>query len=144
MRWNSRWSVAASTSSGSGVPFTVAWRGSAIIASPCEPSVIASTAFGETPSSSAMNQRRRAESRTPAIPKTRSRGRPLASAARNVISSSGFDTTITIVSGEPGTTFAMTSRMIAAFLPSRSIRLIPGCRGNPAVITTRSEPAVSA
>jgi hypothetical protein len=106
--------------------------------------VIASTDDGDTPSSSAMNARRRAESRTPAIPKTRSRGKPDASAARNVISSRGFVTTIRIASGEPGATFATTSRTIAAFFARRSIRLIPGCRGNPAVITTTSDPAVSA
>ena len=108
------------------MPFTVACRGSATIASPCEPSVIASTALGETPSSSAMKDRSRAESSTPAIPITRSRGNPDASAARKVISSSGLDTTTRIAPGEPGTTLPTTSRMIAAFFPRRSIRLIPG------------------
>jgi hypothetical protein len=144
VRWNRRSSVGWSTSSGSGRPLTVACRGRATIESPCEPSVIASTSTGETPSSSAMKKRRRAESRTPAIPRTRSLGNPLRSAARKVISSSGFDTTIRMALGELGTTFATTSVMIAAFLPSRSIRLMPGWRGNPAVITTMSEPAVSA
>ena len=91
-----------------------------------------------------MKKRRRAESRTPAIPRTRSRGNPLRSAARKVISSSGFETTIRMAVGEPGTTLDTTSVMIAAFFPNRSIRLMPGCRGNPAVITTMSEPAVSA
>ena len=91
-----------------------------------------------------MKYRRRAESSTPAIPMTRSFGKPEASAARKVISSSGFDTTMMIASGEPGTTWEITEFMIAAFLPSRSIRLMPGWRGNPAVITTRSLPAVSA
>jgi hypothetical protein len=75
---------------------------------------------------------------------TRSLGKPETSAARNVISSSGFVTTIMIASGERGMKRSTTSRTIPAFLPSRSIRLIPGCRGNPAVITTTSEPAVSA
>ena len=112
--------------------------------SPCEPSVIASTTSGDTPSSSAMMARSRAESSTPAIPMTRSFGKPDTSAARYVISSSGFVTRIKIASGEPGTTFSTTSRTIPAFLPSRSIRLMPGWRGNPAVITTTSEPAVSA
>ena len=91
-----------------------------------------------------MKYRSRAESSTPAIPTTRSFGNPDRSAARKVISSSGFETTIRIAFGEPGVTFAITSDMIAAFLPSRSIRLMPGWRGNPAVITTTSLPAVSA
>ena len=122
----------------------MACRGSATIESPCEPKVIAWTSVGETSSSSAMKNRRRAESRTPAIPTTRSFGKPLFSAARKVISSKGFDTTIRIAVGEPGTTLAITSVMMVAFFPSRSMRLMPGCRGNPAVITTMSEPAVSA
>ena len=73
-----------------------------------------------------MNERSLAESNTPAIPITRCRGNPDASAARKVISSSGFETTMRMASGEPGTTCATTSRMIAAFFPRRSIRLIPG------------------
>ena len=52
------------------------------MASPCEPSVIASTTNGETPSSSAMKKRSRAESSTPAMPITRSFGKPQGSAAR--------------------------------------------------------------
>ena len=87
---------------------------------------MASTTLGETPSSSAMNDRSRAESSTPAIPITRSRGKPETSAARKVISSRGLDTTTRMAPGEPGTTFSTTSRMIAAFFPKRSIRLIPG------------------
>ncbi len=80
----------------------------------------------------------------PAIPITRSLGNPVTSAARYVISSSGLLTTTTIASGECSFTLLATSRMIPAFLPRRSIRLIPGWRGSPAVITTTSEPAVSA
>ncbi len=91
-----------------------------------------------------MNARSRAESSTPAIPITRSFGKPDTSDARNVISSSGFVTTMMIASGEPGTILSTTSRTIPAFLPSRSIRLMPGCLGNPAVMTITSEPAVSA
>ena len=113
------------------------------MASPCEPRVMASTTNGETPSSSAMNKRRREESSTPAMPMTRWRGNPLISAAREVISSSGFVTTMMMAPGEAGAICSTTLRMMAAFLPSRSIRLMPGCRGNPAVITTTSEPAVS-
>ena len=44
--------------------------------------VMASTTSGETPSSSAMKKRSRAESSTPAMPITRSFGNPLTSAAR--------------------------------------------------------------
>ena len=40
-----------------------------------------------------------------------------------------------MASGEPGTTLSTTLVMMAAFFASRSIRLIPGWRGNPAVIT---------
>ena len=52
------------------------------MASPWEPSVIASTTVGETLSSSAMKYRRRDESSTPAIPITRSLGNPETSDAR--------------------------------------------------------------
>ena len=76
VRWNRRSSVCSSTSSGNGLPLTVACRGRATIASPWEPSVIASTPVVDTPSSSAMKYRRRAESRTPAMPTTRSRREP--------------------------------------------------------------------
>jgi hypothetical protein len=105
---------------------------------------MASIADGDTPSSSAMKYRSRAESSTPAIPTTRRLGNPATSDARNVISSSGLVTTTITASGDPGTTFSTTSRTTAAFLPRRSMRLMPGCRGNPAVMTTTSDPAVSA
>ena len=91
-----------------------------------------------------MKYRRRAESSTPAIPITRSLGKPDTSDARNVISSNGLVTTMRIASGECFSTFSMTSRTIPAFFASRSIRLIPGWRGSPAVTTTTSDPAVSA
>ena len=79
------------------------------------------------------------------MPKTRSFGKPDDSAARYVISSSGFDTTIDDRVGRAGRDLRdHVEFMIAAFLPSRSMRLMPGWRGNPAVITTMSLPAVSA
>jgi hypothetical protein len=53
-------------------------------------------------------------------------------------------TTIRIASGECWAALPTTDRMIPAFFSSRSIRLMPGCLGRPAVITTMSEPAVSA
>ena len=79
----------------------------------------------------------------PAWPITRSWGNPLTWAARAVISSSGFDTTMRIDSGEPSTSCRVTSPTILALTSSRSIRLIPGLRGRPAVITHTSEPAVA-
>ena len=78
------------------------------------------------------------------MPITRSFGKPLTSDARNVISSRGFVTTMRIAEGECADTFPTASRMMPAFFSSRSIRLIPGCLGNPAVTTTTSDPAVSA
>ena len=114
------------------------------MASPCEPSVIASTRDGDTDSSSAMKYRSRDESSTPAIPITRCLGNPETSDVRYVISSSGLVTTIRMAFGDRSATFPTTSRMIPAFFPSRSILLMPGWRGSPAVMTTRSESAVSA
>ena len=38
--------------------------------------------------------------------------------------------------------FSATPRTMPALMPIKSIRLIPGLRGIPAVITTTSEPAV--
>ena len=60
----------------------MACRGSGTIDSPCEPRVIASTLDGDTPSDSAMKYRSREESSTPAIPMTRSFGKPETSEAR--------------------------------------------------------------
>ena len=79
----------------------------------------------------------------PAIPKTRSRGRPETFFATWHIASSGFETTTMIASGDAATTFAVTSATIFSFVVTRSSRLIPGARGSPAVITTTDEPAVS-
>ena len=56
-----------------GVPSIVARPGSGTIVSPWEPSVIASTSrAARTPQRSARKKRRRAESRSPAMPTTRS------------------------------------------------------------------------
>ena len=79
----------------------------------------------------------------PAWPITRFFGSPEASEASAVISSSGLDTTMITASGEAATTFSVTSRTIFALVSSRSIRLMPGLRGRPAVITTISEPSVT-
>jgi hypothetical protein len=111
--------------------------------SPCEPSVMASTPPGLVPSSSATKCLKRAVSSMPAWPMTRSLGKPETSAARAVISSSGLETTITTASGEPSANLRVTSPTILALVSRRSIRLMPGLRGIPAVITHTSEPAVS-
>ena len=66
----------------------------------------------------------------PAIPITRSFGNPDACAARNVISSSGFETTMMIAS-VTGTTWLMTLVMMAALLPRRSPRLCRAAAGSP-------------
>ena len=91
-----------------------------------------------------MNVRMRAESSTPAMPTTRSRGNPLARYTTWHIASRGFVTGTMMQSGECFTTSAVTDRMMLAFLLSRSSRLMPGLRARPAVMTTMSDPAVSA
>jgi hypothetical protein len=96
-----------------------------------------------TDSSSATKFENRAVSSIPAWPITRDFGKPLASEASAVISSSGLETTMITASGEAATTFSVTSRTIFALVSSRSIRLMPGLRGSPAVITTMSEPSVT-
>ena len=59
------------------------------------------------------------------------------------MASSGFVTTIRIVSGERSTRFLVTSATIAWLVLSRSSRLIPGVRARPEVMTQMAEPAVS-
>ncbi len=66
--------VALSIRSVIGMPATVEYRGSGTIVSPWPPSTNAWTFSTDTPSSFAMKERMRAESRTPAMPMTRSRG----------------------------------------------------------------------
>jgi hypothetical protein len=95
------------------------------------------------PVSQAMNAEKRAVSRIPAIPKTRSFGQPEVDLATWHIASSGLETTITIASGLVATTSRVTDPTIRSFVVTRSSRLIPGCRGKPAVTTTTAEPAVS-
>ncbi len=95
------------------------------------------------PVSQAMKAEKRAVSRIPAIPRTRSFGQPETFLATWHIASSGFETTIRIASGLEPTTCSVTEPTIFSFVDTRSSRLIPGWRGIPAVITTTSEPAVS-
>ena len=112
--------------------------------SPWPPSTKALVSATETPSSSAMKLRKRAESRTPAIPSTRSRGKPEACMATWHIASSGFVTTISTASGDCAADASTTALTIPAFFMSRSSRLMPGWRASPDVTTTTSEPAVAA
>ena len=67
----------------------------------------------------------------------------MASWVRVVISSSGLDTTITTADGAYLAMLSAIPRTIPAFISSRSIRLIPGLRGSPAVTTTMSEPSIT-
>ena len=70
---------------------------------------------------------------------TRFFGKPVASCASAVISSSGLETTMMTASGEVAAMFSATERTILAFVSIRSMRLMPGLRGSPAVMTTTSE-----
>ena len=74
---------------------------------------------------------------------TRFFGKLVASCASAVISSNGFETTMMTALGECLAIFSATPRTIPALTPMRSIRLMPGLRGSPAVITTTSELAVA-
>ena len=79
----------------------------------------------------------------PAWPMTRCFGKPVASCASAVISSSGLDTTMIDGVGRVLAMFSATPRTILALVSMRSIRLMPGLRGRPAVMTTMSESSVS-
>ena len=78
-----RFTIAASfsfeSSDCSGMPFTLESRGSGTIVSPWPPSTSATTSCTATPSSCATKKRKRAESSTPAMPTTRSFGKPVSS-----------------------------------------------------------------
>ena len=97
----------------------------------------------EEPVSQAMNAEKRAVSRIPAIPTTRSFGKPETAWATWHIASSGLETTTITLRGDRRTTSFVTEATIASFVVTRSSRLIPGDRGRPAVITTTSEPFVT-
>ena len=95
-----------------------------------------------TASVSATKWVKRAVSSMPAWPITRFFGNPLASWASAVISSSGLETTMITAFGAYFATFSATPRTILALVSIRSIRLMPGLRGRPAVMTTMSQSAV--
>ena len=127
----------------SGTPPTVVAETTGTIWSPWPPSTIAVTSLTDMPVSQAMKVEKRAVSRIPAIPKTRSFGQPETLSATWHIASSGFETTTRIASGLASATCSVTEPTIFSFVVTRSSRLIPGWRGSPAVITTTSEPALS-
>ena len=81
-----------------------------------------------------------AVSRTPAIPITRSRGKPDASMATWHMTSSGFETMTMMASGATRAISAETDRTMPAFVLRRSSRLIPGFLAMPAVTTKISDP----
>ena len=114
-------------------------EGTGTIVSPCEPRVSVFTDATGTPSSSATLLVKRAVSSMPAWPMTRFFGKPVASWASAVISSSGLETTMITASGEVRAMFSATERTIFALVSMRSMRLMPGLRGRPAVMTTTSE-----
>ncbi len=91
-----------------------------------------------------MNVRNRAESSTPAMPRTRSRGKPDARIATWHMASRGLVTTIRIASGECVTAASTTPFTIPALVAISSSRLMPGLRAMPDVTTMMSESAVSA
>ena len=78
-------------------------------------------------------------SNIPACPITLFFENPVAICASAVISSKGLDTTITTEFGACLAIFSETCRTIFAFVSIKSILLIPGFLGSPAVITTIEE-----
>ena len=126
------------------MPATVEYRTSGTIESPCPPRTNAVTSSTDTPNSCARNSRNRELSSTPAIPTTLFAGSPDFCCITHTIASSGFVITITNACGQycliPSATVAITP----AFFATKSSRLIPGCRGNPAVTMTTSDPSIAA
>ena len=94
------------------MPATVEKRGSGTMVSPWPPSTKAETFSTETFSSIAMKVRMRAESSTPAMPMTRSRGNLLNRYTAWDIASSGLATGMMMQFGECFTISAVTSCMI--------------------------------
>ena len=86
----------------------------------------------------------RAESRTPAMPMTRSRGNPTSGDTPLAHGIERLDTGTMMPLGECFTASAVTAFMMPKLTLRRSSRLMPGLRGRPAVITTTSEFAVCA
>ena len=85
-----------------------------------------------------------AESRMPAIPVTRDGSNPQDCQITHVITSSGFVTVMTTASGAWRRMISPADFAISVFFFSRSIRPMPGFRGNPAVTITTFDPARTA
>ena len=77
------------------------------------------------------------------MPMRRFAGRPDMRYASVVMTSSGFVTQMNTAFGDASTAWSMTERMMPAFTPSRSSRVMPGLRAMPAVMTTTSESRVA-
>ena len=125
-----------------GTPPTVVADTTETIWSPWPPRTTACTSLTDEPVSQARKVWRRAVSRIPAWPKTRSFGKPETFLATWHIASSGFETMIRIASGDCATAASATDPTIFSFVETRSSRLMSPVRGTPAVMTTTSEPAV--
>ena len=110
------WMRSSGTSLRSGTPPTEVCETTGTIWSPCPPSTIAVTSFTDEPVSRAMNVEKRAVSRIPAIPKTRSFDHPDTVLATWHIASSGFETMIRIASGDALTTSFVTEPTIFSFV----------------------------
>src|SRR6266699_976662 len=123
------------------MPETVVYDTRGTMVSPWPPSTIAWMSSTDTSSASARNARYRAVSSTPAIPITRSRGNPVTCFVTQHITSSGFETTRTIASGQCRLISSETCFTMSALVRTRSSRLMPGLRAMPAVTTTSSLPA---
>src|SRR5713101_7538768 len=120
-------------------------RGSGTISlSVWAPMTMAETSSTDTPASIARNARKRVESKAPDSPMRRCRGSPEALAVRYVMASSGLVTTTKNASGEYRITCSTTPRTMPVLVSSNCSRVMPGLRAIPAMMTTTSEPAVSA
>ena len=125
------------------MPATVVYSMSGTMVSPWPPRTKAVTSSTETLNSSATKWRSRAESSTPAMPTTMSRGRPQNFCSAQTIASSGLVTQMTKAFGAyflmPAPTCSITLRLISR----RSSRLMPGFRATPAVTMQTSAPLIA-
>ena len=112
--------------------------------SPWPPSTNAVTSRIDTSNSRLRKWRKRALSRTPAMPTTFSCGRPENSRSAQTIASSGLVMQMTKASGACALIPSPTDFITFRLMPSRSSRLMPGLRGTPAVTMHTSAPAMSA
>ena len=124
----------------SGTPPTEVNLGSGSMFSPCSPMTRAMMEERETPSLADRTCLKRERSRIPPMPTTRFFGNPVALSTTRFMTSIGLVTVMIMESGAFFATSFATELIIPAFLPSRSIRVMPGFLANPAVITTTLAP----